>query len=151
MRYVAFIVCLLSFVVWTILWATPRKGGLDFWARQETTQPSEPVRPVEPTVKAEPEIIIVPEVKPPVVIVEVPVPKARPVIKASKPKPKPKVRVIPTDEISCDDARRGVGLPCNIIRSYSYIYEAYTPAQKRHVQSCLTPAEREEIAICFRQ
>jgi len=52
--------------------------------------------------------------------------------------------------ISCEYVRRGVGAPCFLIRAYSYIYEGYTPDQKRQARRCLTPQERAAIQACFK-
>ena len=60
-------------------------------------------------------------------------------------------RALKSPPISCEYVRRGIGAPCFLIRAYSYIYEAYTPDQKRQAQRCLTPIERAVIQACFRE
>lgn len=103
-------------------------------------------------------VTYIPEAKPDVklstVIVEpVIVPPKRVKIK-KKIKPKISARTIKVpavgERISCADARRGVGLPCFLIRANAHVYEAYTPEQKRQAQACLTREEQEAIIACFR-
>jgi outer membrane biosynthesis protein TonB len=68
-----------------------------------------------------------------------------------RPKPKPKqVQEAPKPEpLSCADVRRGVGMPCFLIRANSHHYERLSPAQKRQADSCLSASERAAIKACF--
>ena len=75
-------------------------------------------------------------------------PKSRPIVVERQPRPKAKPKPV-VSPITCAQARRGVGMPCFMIRANAWQYKQLSPAQKRHADNCLSAQEREAIKACF--
>lgn len=96
--------------------------------------------PMLPPVEPKPEV----ERRPPQIA------KTKPKSPPLKPQARQAKRPEPV-EITCAEARKGVGMPCWMIRMHAGTYEAWPERKKRQARACLTEAERTAIAACFKQ
>ena len=113
-------------------------------------------QPVQLAPKLEP---VVAEPLPPLEAVPLPTPRPKAVEKEINPQAKNIKRLGQKEtakeitpkvpDISCAEARRGVGMPCFAIRQHSWRYDQLSPKQKAHADGCLTAAERATIKACF--